>query len=84
MVAVMTRRAPIAIDPHMTVAQLLDRHPRVARVFLDRRMACVGCSIAAFETLEEVAAVYGEDPERFVEALCRMTAGNQENRKRGT
>jgi len=36
--------------------------PAVARVFLDRGMACVGCPFARFETVADIAAVYGLDP----------------------
>ncbi|HEX7009520.1 MAG TPA: DUF1858 domain-containing protein [Phycisphaeraceae bacterium] len=57
------------IDPQMTVDQVLERHPQAARVFVDRRMACVGCPIAAFETVEEVARAYGEDPDTLLAAL---------------
>jgi hybrid cluster-associated redox disulfide protein len=40
------------------VARLLGRHPATARVFLAHRMACVGCSLAAFETLADAAREY--------------------------
>lgn len=40
------------------VDELVARDPRTARVFLRRRMACVGCPIARFETVEAVCAIY--------------------------
>lgn len=51
------------------VAEVLGRWPQTARVFLDRRMACVGCPIAGFETIGEAATAYGQDPGNFVAAL---------------
>jgi len=32
-------------------------------------MACIGCSMAAFDTLEEASRNYQIDPQRFIEAL---------------
>jgi len=33
-------------------------------------MACVGCPMAAFETLVEAAQVYGLTPEAVLQELC--------------
>ena len=46
----------------MLVSDVLARNPAAARVFLDRRMSCVGCTFAPFETVGEAARVYGIDP----------------------
>jgi len=58
---------------HRTVADLLARWPRVARVFVRHRMACIGCAIAPFESVAEVAAIYHVPVERFIEELQRVT-----------
>jgi hybrid cluster-associated redox disulfide protein len=47
------------IDPNLTVAELLAAWPQTIPVFLSHRMACVGCSMAAFETLCDAARIYG-------------------------
>lgn len=47
------------IDPQLTLADLINRHPKAASVLLARRMHCVGCAVAAFETIEEACAIYG-------------------------
>ncbi|NJO82146.1 MAG: DUF1858 domain-containing protein [Blastochloris sp.] len=44
--------------PDQTVAELLANWPATIAVFLRRRMACVGCVMARFETLHEAAASY--------------------------
>jgi hybrid cluster-associated redox disulfide protein len=49
-----------------TVAALLSREPRAARVLLDRGMHCVGCAIAPFETIAEICAIYGVSLERLL------------------
>lgn len=48
-----------AINQTLTVAEVLSAWPATARVFLRRGMACVGCAMAPFDTLAEVAQVYG-------------------------
>ncbi len=47
------------LAPNLTVAELLNRWQQTASVFVGRRMACVGCPLSSFETLDKVAAVYG-------------------------
>ena len=42
----------------LSVEDLMRVWPETIRVFLCRRMACVGCAAAAFHTVEEVARIY--------------------------
>jgi hybrid cluster-associated redox disulfide protein len=42
-----------------TVADVLLKRPRAARILVNHRMHCVGCAIAPFETLEEACEIYG-------------------------
>jgi hybrid cluster-associated redox disulfide protein len=44
-----------------TIEALLAARPAAARVLLRHGMACVGCAMAPFETLAEVAGVYRAD-----------------------
>jgi hybrid cluster-associated redox disulfide protein len=53
----------------MIVADALEADPRRARVFLDHGLACVGCPMSRFETVEQVAAIYGIDPLALAAAL---------------
>ena len=52
-----------------TVAALLTREPRAARVLLDHGMHCVGCAIAPFETLAEICVIYGASLEQLIVEL---------------
>ncbi len=47
------------IDPSRTVEELLRAEPATARIFMRRSMACVGCVMSPFETISEVARIYG-------------------------
>ena len=54
------------ITPHLMVADVLARWPEVIPVFIHHRMACVGCSMAAFETLGDALSIYGLETETFI------------------
>ena len=58
-----------SIHLKMSVARLLDRWPEAIPVFLEHRMACVGCSMAKFETLEDAALIYGLNPKEFLSEI---------------
>ena len=60
-----------------TVAALLAREPRAARVLLDHGMHCVGCAIAPFETLAEICVVYGVSLEQLIGALRSHCASEE-------
>jgi hybrid cluster-associated redox disulfide protein len=53
----------------LTVAEVLVRWPQTISVFMHHRMACVGCAIAPFETLAEVANVYDLELYNFLGEL---------------
>ncbi len=57
--------------PQVMVAEVLSSHPVAVSVFLRHRMACVGCLMARFETLEDAARVYGVP----LDELCIELAG---------
>jgi hybrid cluster-associated redox disulfide protein len=42
----------------MTVEEIIEQYPATSRVFLRRRMNCVGCPIAKFETITEACRIY--------------------------
>jgi hybrid cluster-associated redox disulfide protein len=56
-------------DLHMNVADLLVDWPQVIPVFLQHRMACVGCSMSGFETVGDAARIYGLSPDSFLVEL---------------
>ena len=64
-------RAELAATP---VAPFLSRHPGAASVFLAHRMACVGCSLSAFDTLADAAREYRLPLAPFLDELERAAA----------
>ncbi len=55
--------------PDLTVTDLLNRWEQTASVFVNLRMACVGCPLSSFETLDNVAHVYGLPLETLMSGL---------------
>ncbi len=62
-----------AITQDTIVGDVLACWPETAPLFVERHMYCVGCSLAPFETLAEVAAFYGLPLEDFLGALREKT-----------
>lgn len=60
---------PTAIDRDLTVQTVLDTWPSTRAVFVARRMACVGCDLAAFMTVAEAATAYGIPANELEQAL---------------
>lgn len=48
----------ITIPPDTSVADLLKQWPAAIPLFLSRQMGCVGCSMASFDSLLDVADNY--------------------------
>jgi len=57
--------------PTTSVASFLRETPAGARVFLAHRMACVGCSLAQFDTLADAAREYRLPLAAFLRELGR-------------
>jgi len=56
----------------LTVAQVTGSWPTTAAAFARHGMACVGCAMARFDTLAEVAATYRLDLPEWLEELSRL------------
>ena len=61
--------AKVGITPDQTVDAIMRRWPATAAVFLAHRMACVGCPMARFDTVAEVAAEYAVPLARLIDEL---------------
>jgi len=67
------------VRAQMTISDLMTRWRETIPVFLLHRMACVGCPMAPFETLENVAAVYGLKLDAFLDELDQaISTGEQD------
>jgi hybrid cluster-associated redox disulfide protein len=57
------------IDFDDIVGEVMNARPATIRVFLDFRMGCVGCPIAAFHTVDNACKEHGVDRDKFLAAL---------------
>ena len=57
------------IDFDDIVGEVMNARPATIRVFLDFRMGCVGCPIAAFHTVDDACKEHGVDRDEFLAAL---------------
>jgi len=71
-------RVPIqtteSISGTSVVDDVVTRFPSTTRVFVDRRMHCVGCEVSRFETLAGAAGIYQQPIEPLLADL-RAAAG---------
>jgi hybrid cluster-associated redox disulfide protein len=58
-------------SPQISIAELLEKWPQAIPIFLGYRLDCVGCSMAAFETLSDVITIYQLPAELFIADLER-------------
>lgn len=59
------RRPPAIDDPDLSLAQMFERWPTTAGVFLRHRMLCFGCPIAPFHGVVDAVAEYRLDENMF-------------------
>jgi hybrid cluster-associated redox disulfide protein len=52
------------------VDDIMRRAPHTIHVFIAFGMACVGCPIATFHTVDDACREHGIDRARFLAALC--------------
>lgn len=58
------------VTPDMIVSDIIQKHPEAAEfLMMDCGMGCITCGVAAFESLEQAAAVHGLDGEDVCAAL---------------
>jgi hybrid cluster-associated redox disulfide protein len=58
----------------MTVAQILELWPETVPVFQELNTACVGCVMAPFDTMADVARIYNLDLSTIIETLNQAVA----------
>jgi len=54
------------------VEELITRYPAAAQVFIRRRMSCVGCDVARFESLVDVCRIYRQPVGQLIEEIRRV------------
>lgn len=60
---------PSAIDPDMSVDEIMRRWPATIRVMIRNGMLCIGCPIATFHTVTEACLAHQVDEAEFAAEL---------------
>ena len=58
----------------MTVAEILEKWPGTVSVFQKFKTACVGCTMAQFDTMVDVARIYDIELSEIMAALQNFVA----------
>ena len=61
-----------AITKDMTIGEVIAKHPETAQVMLSYGLHCVGCHVAASETLEQGARAHGMDDKAVDKMIKEM------------
>lgn len=64
----------LEVTPKTTVFDLLEAYPQAARAFLKRKMACVGCEMSRFETLEDATTIYRVDLSQMLDEIDQLVS----------
>jgi hybrid cluster-associated redox disulfide protein len=62
-----TKTQPITKD--MPIGEVADKYPATIEVMFRHGMHCIGCHVAAFETVEQGAMAHGIDVDKFMKDL---------------
>ncbi len=60
------------ITKDMTLGDIISRYPETAEIMMKRGLHCVGCHVAAFETLEQGAKAHGMSDKDIESMLKEM------------
>ncbi|WP_049770372.1 DUF1858 domain-containing protein [Desulforapulum autotrophicum] len=56
----------------ITVKELIERYPKLVKLFMDLGLLCIGCPAEAFHTVEDIAKEYGCDLNTLVHEINRF------------
>ncbi|MFA5258919.1 MAG: DUF1858 domain-containing protein [Candidatus Pacearchaeota archaeon] len=57
------------INKNMNFMEIIEKNPEAFGILFRRGMHCIGCGMAASETLEEGAIAHGIDPDELVSEI---------------
>ena len=67
-----TKKENQKITKDMTFAEVIEKYPATAKVFLEAGMHCIGCVMAQQETIEQGAEVHGIDVDKLMKKLNQV------------
>ncbi|MBL7050945.1 DUF1858 domain-containing protein [Candidatus Woesearchaeota archaeon] len=68
----MTKTKTAKITKDMTLGEVITKHPESAEIMAEYGLHCIGCHVAAWESVEEGAKAHGLNDEKVKEMLDKM------------
>lgn len=68
----MVKKKEIVIDKGMSFTEILSLAPELEKILLKSGMHCIGCPMAAQETLEQGSLMHGINPDELVKELNKQ------------
>ena len=62
----------IVITKDMPIAEIIEKKPEAASIMFEYGLHCIGCRVAAWESLEEGCKVHGIEGEKLDEMLKKI------------
>lgn len=62
----------IKITKDMAIAEIIEKKPDSAKIMFEYGLHCIGCRVAAWESLEEGCKVHGLDEEKINEMIKKI------------
>ena len=69
--------AEMVITKEMPIGDVVKSHPETVPVFMQHGLHCIGCAVAAFESIAEGAAAHGIDVAALMSDLNKATQAEQ-------
>ena len=69
--------AEMVLTKEMPIGDVVKNHPETVPVFMQHGLHCIGCAVAAFESIAEGAAAHGIDVEALMSDLNKATQAEQ-------
>ncbi len=66
----------VAINPDMSVDEIMQRWPSTIHVLIRHGMLCIGCPIGVFHTISDACAAHGVGQEEFEAELLAAMRGD--------
>jgi len=70
------------INKDIPIGELIINHPAAFEVLLKRGFHCIGCGLAAYETLEQGAKVHGMDDAAIEGLVAELKEAVEDEKKR--
>ena len=64
----------MSITKEMPIGDVVKSHPETVPVFMRHGLHCIGCAVAAFESIEEGAVAHGIDVDALMKDLNEAAA----------